>query len=386
MVCPKRVKYRMRSVHQQICCLGLLTMLTVVESGCEVLSTQTRGIEPASTVTSSLGGIAATGDVAACQAMSSCGDGSIADDRPPAELAKMSLPTYRIEPPDVLLINAISIAPPDPYFIQSLDVLQIVVAGALAEQPIAGTYQVEPSGMVNLGPSYGPVTLEGLTIEEASDAIRRHLANILQAAEVSVTLLQPSGQQQIAGEHLVGPDGTVNLGIYGAVYVAGMTVEQARHAIEQHLSNDFKDPKVSVDVFAYNSKVYYIITEGAGFGDQIVRAPVTGNETVLDAIANIGGVSRLSSTNIWISRPTPNCNGCEQILPVDWDAITRGGNACTNYQILPGDRVFLAEDRLTALDSLFNKILNPVERLFGFSLLGGQTIQTLQRFPRGISF
>ena len=373
----------MNITHQKIRCIASLLMLASTQTGCEVLSTQSRGIEPAASVTTSLGGIAATGDVAACQALSACGDGTIAPDRPPAELAKMSLPTYRIEPPDVLLINAISVSPPDPYFIQTLDVLQIVVAGALPEQPIAGTYQVEPSGAVNLGPSYGPVKLEGLTIDEASDAIRRHLANILQAAEVSVTLLQPTGQQQIAGEHLVGPDGTVNLGIYGAVYVAGMTVEQARHLIEQHLSEYFKEPKVSVDVFAYNSKVYYIITEGAGFGDQIVRAPVTGNETVLDAIANIGGISRLSSKNIWISRPTPNCNGCDQILPVDWQAITKGANACTNYQILPGDRVFIAEDRLTALDSLISKILNPVERLFGFSLLGGQTIQTLQRFPRG---
>ncbi len=365
--------------------LAALCLLVATLTGCEVLSTQTRGIDPASTVTSSLGGIAATGDAAACQALS-VADGTISDQRPPAELAKMSLPTYRIEPPDVLLINAISVAPPNPYFVHTLDILQIVVAGTLPEQPIAGTYQVEPSGMVNLGPSYGPVKLEGLTIDEAHDAIRRHLNNVLQASEVSVTLLQPSGQQQIAGEHLVGPDGTVNLGIYGAVYVAGMTVEQARYAIEQQLSDDFSEPKVSVDVFAYNSKVYYIITEGAGFGDQLVRVPVTGNETVLDAIANIGGISRLSGTNIWISRPTPNCNGCDQILPVDWDAITRGANTCTNYQILPGDRVFLAEDRLTALDSLISKILNPFERVFGFSLLGGQTIQTLQRFPGGRGF
>ena len=364
--------------------MAIVCLLLCVATGCEVLSTQTRGIEPMS-VTNSLSGVAATGDAAACQALS-VADGTVAEDRPPAELAKMSLPTYRIEPPDVLLINAISVAPPDPYFVNTLDILQIVVAGTLPEQPIAGTYQVEPSGMVNLGPSYGPVKLEGLTIDEATDAIRRHLNNTLQASEVSVTLLQPSGQQQIAGEHLVGPDGTVNLGIYGAVYVAGMTVEQARHAIEQQLSNDFSDPKVSVDVFAYNSKVYYIITEGAGFGDQLVRVPVTGNETVLDAIANIGGLSRLSSMNIWISRPTPNCNGCDQILPVDWDAITRGANTCTNYQILPGDRIFLAEDRLTALDSLISKILNPFERVFGFSLLGGQTIQTLQRFPAGRGF
>jgi polysaccharide export outer membrane protein len=357
--------------------------LASTQVGCEVLSTQIRGISPSSSVTTSLGGIAAMGDPSACEALA-CGPSDA--QRPPAELAKMSLPTYRIEPPDVLLINAISISPPDPYFVRPLDILQIVVAGTLPEQPIAGTYQVEPSGMVNLGPSYGPVKLEGLTIDEAIDAITRHLGSLLQAPEVSVSLLQPSGQQQIAGEHLVGPDGTINLGIYGAVYVSGMTIEQARFAIEQKLGEFFNEPEVSVDVFAYNSKVFYIITEGAGFGDQVVRVPVTGNETVLDAISQLGGLSRLSSTNIWISRPTPNCDGCEQILPVDWDAITRGANPCTNYQILPGDRIFLAEDRMVALDGLISKLLNPVERLFGFTLLGAQTIQSTQRFPRGTIF
>lgn len=356
-------------------------------SGCQVLSTQNGPIVPAATVTTGRGGVAATGDPAQCEALAHYGeDGTVLADKPPAELTKISLPTYRVEPPDVLLINAIRVSPPDPYFIQPLDILQIVVVGTLQDQPIAGTYQVEPSGMVSLGPSYGSVKIAGLSIDEAIDAIQRHLSNLLNQTEVSLSLLQPSGQQQIAGEHLVGPDGTINLGIYGAVYVAGMTIEQTRHAIEQQLSQYFNDPQVSVDVFAYNSKVFYIITEGAGFGDQVLRVPVTGNETVLDAISQVGGLSRLSSTNIWISRPSPNCSGCDQIIPVDWDAITRGANTCTNYQILPGDRVFIAEDGMVALDGLISRMLNPVERLFGFTLLGAQTIQSLQRFPGGTSF
>ena len=354
--------------------MAMVSMLT----GCGTLMTEVRGVAPDTGVTSALAGVAVNGDPNSCQPFAN------PEARPPAELTKVSLPTYRIEPPDVLLINAISVTPPNPYFIQPLDILQIVVAGTLPEEPIAGTYQVEPSGVVNLGPSYGPVKLQGLTIDEATDAIARHLDNLLQTPGVSLSLLQPSGQQQIAGEHLVAPDGTINLGIYGAVYVAGMTVEQARSAVETKLGEFFTDPQISIDVFAYNSKVYYIVVEGAGLGDQLVRAPITGNETVLDAIAQIGGISRLSSSKIWISRPSPNCNGCDQILPVDWDAITKGANTCTNYQILPGDRVFLAEDRFVAVDSLISKLLNPVERIFGFSLLGAQTIQTLQRFPAGV--
>ena len=357
-------------------CLATV-IATASLTGCNALSTKGMGIPNTYGITEGRERIAATGDVAAC------GLTTPDDQLPPAELTKMSLPTYRIEPPDVLLIDAIRLVPKDPYYIQSLDILQIVVAGALPEQPIAGQYQVEPSGVVNLGPSYGPVKLEGLTTEEAADAISQQLRGILQSPEVAVTLLQASGLQQSAGEHLVGPDGMINLGIYGGVYVSGLTLEQARAAVEHQLSRSFGDPKISIDVFAYNSKVYYIITEGPGFGDQVVRVPITGNETVLDALSNIGGLSQFSSSKMWISRPAPSSVGCDQVLPVDWSAITRGANTATNYQLMPGDRIFVAADRLVTLDSMVSRLLNPFERIFGFSLLGGQTIQVLQRFPEG---
>ena len=361
----------------KLACRVLAATFLLIGSGCNVLSTSVSSIPNTDGLTNSREYIAATGDASLCNVETPLAD------LPPAELTKTSLPTYRIEQPDILLIDAIRLVPKDPYFIQSLDILQIVVAGALPEQPIAGQYQVEPNGVVNLGPSYGPVRLEGLTTEEAADAIARQLKAVLTQPDVAVTLLQASGLQQIAGEHLVGPDGNINLGIYGSVYVAGLTIEQARAAVECKLSEFFGNPKVSIDVFAYNSKRYYIITEGPAFGDQVVTLPITGNETVLDAIAAIGGVSAISNSKIWISRPAPPGVTCDQVLPVDWDAITRGANTSTNYQILPGDRVFIAADRLVALDSVIGRLITPFERIFGFALLGGQTIQVLQRFPEG---
>ena len=113
--------------------------------------------------------------------------------------------------------------------------------------------------------------------------------------------------------------------------------------------------KSSVDIFAYNSKKYYIITQGAGFGDNVDEAPITGNETVLDAIAHVGGLSQLSSTKIWIARPAPNGVGCEQILPVNWQDISQGASTATNYQIMPGDRLFIAQDPYRALGQLHRK-------------------------------
>jgi polysaccharide export outer membrane protein len=304
---------------------------------------------------------------------------------PAKELAKVTLPAYVIEPPDILLVDALRVVPKPPFRIQSFDTLQVIVEGTLLEQPINGLYVVEPGGMLDLGPSYGKVMVGGQSLEEAQDAVFRHLKRVLREPQVSLTLAQAAGQQQIAGEHLVGPDGTINLGTYGSVYVTGLTLEQAKTAIEKHLAQFLDAPLVSVDVFSYNSKVYYVITEGAGYGDNVARFPVTGNETVLDAVSQINGLSRLSSKDIWIARPAPSGVGCDQVLPVDIESIMKGGSTATNYQLLPGDRVFIAQDQWVAFDSVIGKITAPFERIFGFVLLGSSAIQQMNRFPYGFN-
>ena len=55
---------------------------------------------------------------------------------------------------------------------------------------------------------------------------------------------------------------------------------------------------------------------------------------------------------------------------MDIDSITRVGDIATNYQVLPGDRIYIAEDKLVALDSNLQKLIAPAERIIGFSLLG----------------
>lgn len=302
---------------------------------------------------------------------------------PPAELSKMTLPDYKVEPPDILLIEGIRVVPKTPTEIEATNVVQIVVLGTQPDRPIAGQFLVENDGAVNLGPGYGRVRLDGMTVSEAQAEIRSLLLSEVTDPEVAVTLVPTQSGQFITGEHLVAPDGTVNLGQYGRVYVTGMTLDQAREEIEKRLSLYFDEPRVSVDVFVYNSKFFYVIVEGGGVGERLTRIPVTGNETVLDAIATIGGLDSVSSKKIWIARPAPGGIGCDQVLPIDWEAITRGASTASNYQLLPGDRLFVAENHLVAWANVASIFLNPFERIIGFSLLGAQTVQTFQRFPEG---
>lgn len=294
----------------------------------------------------------------------------------PRELNKTVLPTYTIEPPDILVIEGLHILPKAPYAVRAGDVIGVQVTGTLPDAPILGGYAIQPGGIINLGPPYGSVNVAGKTIDEVQGVLEEHLKGHLQMPVVSVSLVEIAGQQQIAGQHLVMSDGTVTLGSYGSVSVVGLTLQQAKQVIEEHLSQFLDHPEVGVDVFALNSKVYYIVTEGAGLGDGVTRFPITGNDTVLDAIANIQGLTEVSSKHIWIARPVPNCEQV-QILPVDWKAITAQGATETNYQLMPGDRVFVAEDKMVAFDTGLGKLFAPFERIMGFTLLGTNTATRL---------
>jgi polysaccharide export outer membrane protein len=192
------------------------------------------------------------------------------------------------------------------------------------------------------------------------------------------------GQQPIAGQHLVNPDGTVRLGTFGEVRVVGMTLAAARQAIVDQIrpfDNAVKLERVNVDVLAYNSKKYYVITDGAGYGEQVYTFPVTGNDTVLDAISHIGGLPPVASKrHIWVARRNPN-GSFDNMMPVDWIGVTQRAGYSTNYQLMPGDRVYVFSDKWRRADSNVQKVLSPFERILGATLLGASTVQEIRLQP-----
>jgi len=248
-----------------------------------------------------------------------------------------------------------------------------------AGQPVAPPTNVSPPRQIlPTGPPVGP-----------PDHVPQELSKvslppyIIEPPDILlIESTQSLRDQPIRGQHLVRPDGTIGLGIYGSVYVAGMTLEQAQAAVVAQVSQrvqklDARD--LYVDVLAYNSKVYYVITDGGGYGEQVFRFPITGNETVLDAISQIAGLPAVASKKrIWLARPIPGDCQNHQVFPIDWIGITQGAVTATNYQILPGDRVYVMANGWITFDSRVAKVLSPFTRMFGFTLLGAETVQTIR--------
>ena len=294
----------------------------------------------------------------------------------PRELDKVLAPTYRIAAPDIVSIDVQQNVSQERHALQPGDLISLNVTGTFPDERIEGEFQVELGGAIALGYSYGDVLVVGKSVDEAVRQIETHLKSQLREPCVSMSLRGVAGVQRIAGEHLVGPDGTVTLGQYGSVRLAGMTLDEARFAIAEKMAAEFVDPNVSISVYAYNSKAIYVITQGGGLGDELVRLPYTGNETVIDALSQINGLSYVSSSCMWVARPNRE-QGSSVMLPVDWDGITQRADVSTNYQLLPGDRIFIAHNKIVALDSAIAKLTSPLERVLGFTLLGTGTVSRL---------
>src|SRR4051794_37837428 len=109
----------------------------------------------------------------------------------PRELAKVSLPDYVIEPPDILLLNAVRVVPlpgQDARPLARLLVRFPVDPGARNEKDPANLVQTgralgeivpgEPRGTITLGPRYGKVLVAGLQLDQARAAIEKRLKEV----------------------------------------------------------------------------------------------------------------------------------------------------------------------------------------------------------------
>lgn len=150
---------------------------------------------------------------------------------------------------------------------------------------------------------------------------------------------------RIPTDQPVMPDGTIDLGQYGRFVVAGLTIEQIEEMVNSAVQAVEEDPElepINVRLTVAESAVFYVLGEVNSPG----AYPLIGRETVLDALMTAGGLSdNASECDIIVSRPTPP-SSCRVVLPVCYNNLIQLGDTTTNYQVLPGDRIYVASRTL----------------------------------------
>jgi protein involved in polysaccharide export with SLBB domain len=143
---------------------------------------------------------------------------------------------------------------------------------------------------------------------------------------------------RLPGDQPVLPDGTISLGHYGRPVVAGRSIEEIEAIVRELVkAKSGNTAPISVRLVSRQSKVFYVLGEVNAPGS----FPLSGRETVLDGIIAAGGLTeRASRQDIVLSRPT-RPDECRVVLPVCYREIVQLGDTTTNYQLAPGDRIFV---------------------------------------------
>jgi protein involved in polysaccharide export with SLBB domain len=156
-----------------------------------------------------------------------------------------------------------------------------------------------------------------------------------------VLLIEPvdlESDVRIPADQHVLVDGSLDLLAFGRVMVAGLTLEMAENLIERTIVDaGVEQTQINVQLLEPVHR-YYVLGEVNSPGSY----PLDGHENVLDGILAAGGLTTAAAPcKILLARPTLS-SSCRVTLPVCYREITQLGDTTSNYQIQPGDRIFVA--------------------------------------------
>ena len=197
---------------------------------------------------------------------------------------------------------------------------------------LPGDQIVRPDGSISLG-QFGTLSVFNKNIEqvqaEAQERIDSQLESRLRA-EYEAESQSQNGE--IANE----PENDSN-SEPSALPIEKTVKDEQLRLLERRVVDATRKNQVSARLINWESKKIYVLGE--------VNSPgafqYNGHQNVLDGIIEAGGLtSRANHHEIIVARPT-DCDSCRVVMKICYDQIVQLGDSSTNYQLQPGDRVFV---------------------------------------------
>jgi polysaccharide export outer membrane protein len=155
----------------------------------------------------------------------------------------------------------------------------------------------------------------------------------------------------------IAPDGTVSYLQAQNINVAGLTIDEARLAMEKGLVAHFRSPRVIITPQEVGSKRFTILGKVINRGVVTLERPIT----LVEAIANAGGIEtglfeRNTIELADLDRSFISRKG--QQLPIDFRKLLNEGDMKLNIEIEPNDFIFIAST-ITNDYYVFGAVVNP---------------------------
>lgn len=157
-------------------------------------------------------------------------------------------------------------------------------------------------------------------------------------------------QQELEGQIVIAPDGTIALPLAGRIQVEGMSWSELVAAIDQSLSQYLVDPSISVDLVELNSQK--VIVLGEVQNPAVLQA--VNNLTILEALARTGGINADARTdNVMLVR-----GGAEepQLYLVDVRGIYERGDFSQLVTLQGGDIVVVPSKTIVNVERFFRRM------------------------------
>lgn len=144
------------------------------------------------------------------------------------------------------------------------------------------------------------------------------------------------GAADFAKQVRVADTGDISLPLIGAVHVAGLTIQQAEHLVEQRLSDGgfFTNPQVSVLEKEYATQGISVLGEVQKPGIY----PLLGQHRLFDAVSAAGGLTPKAGNTIMVSRRNNPGEAQTVLLPPNQTFPPD-----INIPVFPGDTVVISK-------------------------------------------
>ena len=181
------------------------------------------------------------------------------------------------------------------------------------------------------------------------------------AAPPDVLSIKVRGVDELTGRQRIRPDGRIALGVFGEVKVSGLTPLEISDKIERFLDRYYRDVEVAVNVEGFLSKEIYVFGQvNTAYYQGTV--PYTGQETVLEVIARMGGISNIAASRyVKLIRPNIFKGNQPEEYRVNLHDIVLHGKYETNIMVLPYDTIYVPPTPLGAASIFIRRLISPGE-------------------------
>ncbi|WP_051748946.1 SLBB domain-containing protein [Nevskia soli] len=182
-----------------------------------------------------------------------------------------------------------------------------------------------------------PATEPEVTGPESASAVGGDTNATFKLGVGDAVSIQVYGRPEFSTITYVSPDGTISVPLAGSVKAAGLPPAEAAQRVAAALrgGNFLVDPQVTVFLVQYRSQQVSVLGEVRSPS----RFPIESKTTILDLLAQAGGITEGGADTIYLLRPDKD--GRIQHIPIDIKRLTSSASSLPAVTVRGGDAVFV---------------------------------------------